>query len=365
MSNIATLPVAQLETTYDVSTAAMVFDPSMLDGFQRLAELMASARATIPKHLVGSVGDCFAVVIQAAQWKMNPYAIAQKTHIINGVLGYEAQLVNAVISSSPLLATRPDYEWYGPWENVLGRFAVRKNADGKEYRVPDWKPEAESGCGVRVRATLRGEAKPRELDLLLTQARTRNSTLWADDPRQQLAYLAIKRWARLHAPDVLLGVYTPDELQEVTERDMGPAQVVESTPSHHVSRTESVKAKLVNKRKAAEPSPDLDDVMFAIASAETPDQLKAAASVAAKLDSDAHKTLARKAYGERKAALERPVEPAPFDLEPPNAVSEILAGIARHDPEDLDVWLDEARAQGITGADLERIESAIAERVAK
>ncbi|MGX8900535.1 RecT family recombinase, partial [Citrobacter werkmanii] len=35
-----------------------------------------------------------------------------------------------------------------------------------------------------------------------------------------------KRWARLHAPDVLLGVYTPDELQETTprvERDITPA----------------------------------------------------------------------------------------------------------------------------------------------
>jgi hypothetical protein len=364
MSNIATLPVAQLETTHDVSTAAMVFDPSVLDGFQRIAELMASARATIPKHLAGSIGDCLAVVIQAAQWKMNPYAIAQKTHIINGVLGYEAQLVNAVISSSPLLATRPDYEWYGPWENVLGRFAVRKNTDGKEYRVPDWKPEAESGCGVRVRATLRGESKPRELDLLLTQARTRNSTLWADDPRQQLAYLAIKRWARLHAPDVLLGVYTPDELQEVTERDMGPAQVVESAPAH-ASRTESVKAKLASKRKAPEPSPDLDDVMSMIASAESLDQLKAAASMAAKLDSDSDKTAARRAYGERKAALEQPAEPVPFDLTPPDVVSEILAGIARHDPEDLDVWLDEARAQGIAGEDLERIQRAIAERMAQ
>ncbi|ECD9546107.1 recombinase RecT [Salmonella enterica subsp. houtenae] len=51
-------------------------------------------------------------------------------------------------------------------------------------------------------------------------------TMWEQDPRQQLAYLCVKRWARLHAPDVLLGVYTPDELQETTprvERDITPA----------------------------------------------------------------------------------------------------------------------------------------------
>ena len=82
----------------------------------------------------------------------------------------------------------------------------------------------EQGCGVKVWATIKGETVPRELVLLLVQARTRNSTLWADDPKQQLAYLATKRWARLYCPDVIMGVYTPDELQE--PRDMGPAEVV-------------------------------------------------------------------------------------------------------------------------------------------
>jgi hypothetical protein len=56
----------------------------------------------------------------------------------------------------------------------------------------------------------------------------RNSPLWEQDPRQQLAYLCVKRWARLH-PDVL-GVYTPDELQEAAprvERDITP------TPATH------------------------------------------------------------------------------------------------------------------------------------
>ena len=60
---------------------------------------------------------------------------------------------------------------------------------------------------------------------MLSQAQVRNSTLWASDPKQQLAYLATKRWSRLHCPDVIMGVYTPDELQETAprvERDITP-----------------------------------------------------------------------------------------------------------------------------------------------
>ncbi|WP_447548446.1 RecT family recombinase [Staphylococcus aureus] len=173
----------------------------------RFAELMACSKATVPAHLAGKPSDCLAVTMQAAQWGMNPFAVAQKTHVVNGTLGYEAQLVNAVVSSSNLLSTRLNYRWDGDWSKV----------NGKSDKSPS--------LTVTVSAVLKGEAEPRELTISMAQAGVRNSPLWEQDPRQQLAYLCVKRWARLHAPDVLLGVYTPDELQEATprvERDITP-----------------------------------------------------------------------------------------------------------------------------------------------
>lgn len=207
------------------STSALVLDGDSLDKMMRLAEVMATGRATLPKHFNGNPADCLAVVMQSMQWKMNPFAVAQKTHLVNGVLGYEAQLVNAVITTCAPVLDRLHYEWYGAWEKVIGKFTI-KNGDKGEYRIPGWKLEDEQGLGVKVWATFRGEDEPRVLELLLAQARTRNSTLWADDPRQQLAYLATKRWSRLYCPDVILGVYSPDELEETapTIRDVSPAR---------------------------------------------------------------------------------------------------------------------------------------------
>jgi hypothetical protein len=90
---------------------------------------------------------------------------------------------------------------------------------------------------VRVWATLKGEEEPRELELLLSQARTRNSPLWADDPRQQLAYLAIKRWSRLYCPDVILGVYSPDEFEAAPSiKDVNP-RPARQTGAQVASRT--------------------------------------------------------------------------------------------------------------------------------
>lgn len=202
-----------------------IFSPQNFAAIQQFAQVMASGASTIPRHLQGNVADCMAITMQAAQWRMNPFAVAQKTHTVNGVLGYEAQLVNAVITTRGPLQDRINYDWYGPWEKVIGKFNIKKGDKG-EYRVPGWSLADEEGIGIRVWATLKGEDVPRELNLLLAQARVRNSTLWADDPRQQLAYLAVKRWARLYCPEVIMGVYTPDEIDQPqrTERDVTPAR---------------------------------------------------------------------------------------------------------------------------------------------
>lgn len=308
-AQLATItPAAHLPTeARSVSTQAMVFDPQTLANMQRMAETMASARITIPKHLAGSPGDCLAIVMQAAQWQMNPFAVAQKTHIVNGALGYEAQLVNAVVSSSPLLASRISYEWEGDWTGVNGK------VDKSDARA------------VLVSATLRGEVRPRTLRVSMAQVgEVRNSPLWVSDPRQQLAYLATKRWARLHAPDVMLGVYTVDELEESRERAMGQAEIIPNgQPANGpaASRTDALKAQLAARKAATpqpapvmadgepmEPAPDLPLVLTLIRDAGTPEELHGASEMAKRLTSEGDKAEARKHFKARQAAMKRDAE---------------------------------------------------------
>ena len=202
--------------------------PERLTALMSFADKMAECRVTVPAHLAGKPGDCMAIAMQADRWGMDPFAVAQKTHLINGTLGYEAQLVNAVITAMAPTVGRLQFEWFGPWEKIVGKFKTLTGKSGKPYQAPAWSQADEAGCGVRVWATLRGETEPRVLELLLQQATVRNSTLWASDPKQQLAYLATKRWARLYTPDVILGVYTPDELEQRAPIDVTPVRVDES-----------------------------------------------------------------------------------------------------------------------------------------
>lgn len=233
MNELTTTPEIENNALVGASAGQLMMDSTSMTSMIRVADLMASGKATLPVHFRNSPGDCLAVVMQSMQWGLNPFAVAQKTHLVNGTLGYEAQLVSAVISSSGVITKDDfDYEFFGPWEKVIGKFQIRKGDKG-EYRVPGWTMADEEGCGVRVSATIRATGTVKVLETLLAQAGVRNSTLWASDPQQQLSYLAVKKWARRHTPGVILGVYTPDEFEQSAQvaqqtRSMGAADVIAS-----------------------------------------------------------------------------------------------------------------------------------------
>jgi len=196
------------QTPNTISASNAVFNVQALSQLTAFAELMAQSAVTVPKHLAGKPADCMAIVMQAMQWGMNPYAVAQKTHLVNGVLGYEAQLVNAVISSSSAIVGRFHYEYGGDWEKIAGK------KDGRD----------ELGLFVRVGAVLRGETDITwGENIYLADITSRNSPLWKTAPKQQIAYLAVKYWARLYCPEVILGVYSPDEVEPRTEKEINPA----------------------------------------------------------------------------------------------------------------------------------------------
>ncbi|HBX3081319.1 TPA: enterohemolysin, partial [Klebsiella pneumoniae] len=82
--------------------------------------------------------------------------VAQKTFIVgnSGVLGYEAQLVNAVINTMAPTKDRIHFEWFGAWENIVGRFIKKTSGKGNDYIAPGWDLQDEAGVGVRAWATL-------------------------------------------------------------------------------------------------------------------------------------------------------------------------------------------------------------------
>lgn len=213
-----------------ISASNAIFNVQALGQLTAFANLMADSQVTVPAHLAGKPADCMAIVMQAMQWGMNPYAVAQKTHLVNGVLGYEAQLVNAVIASSNAIHGRFHYRYGGEWERCTTTKEVTREKSGKNgkynvtERVRGWSDEDENGLFIQVGAILRGENEITWGEqIYLSGVVTRNSPLWVSNPKQQIAYLGVKYWARLYCPEVILGVYSPEDMEQKPEREINPS----------------------------------------------------------------------------------------------------------------------------------------------
>jgi len=213
MNELATTAAQPLE---QFSTLGMLSDPARMNALMVFADLMASAAVTVPQHLRGKKADCLAITMQAARWNMDPFAVAQKTHLVNGALGYEAQLILAVLQSTGAIEGAPFYEYQG------------KALD----------------LECRVGMILAGETEPRWTQWVRNgDIKIRNSPLWQTNPAQQLGYLQVKYWARQYAPGAILGIRTKDELEDIEampERFMGDAEVVKPSGPRRRSEIPSI-----------------------------------------------------------------------------------------------------------------------------
>lgn len=195
-----------------MTAGELMMNPAIMDALYKFAQVMAESKFTVPKHLQGNVGDCLAVAMQATLWGMHPFTVAQKTHQVGGTLGYEAQLVNAVVQNSGA---------------IIGRFHYEYQGEGARLQC-------------RVGAIPRGESEIVWGEWLSSESvTTKNSSLWKTNPKQQLGYLQVKNWARAFTPGAILGVYTPDEMEDIpvqrpkdiTPRAEAIAATVETAPA--------------------------------------------------------------------------------------------------------------------------------------
>lgn len=157
--------------------------PHDMNSAMQLATMMATSKL-VPTHLQKSAGDCLLVIEQAMRWNMSPFAVAQCTSVIQGKLMFEGKLVAAAVQSSGILDGRLSYEFAGEGEKR----------------------------SITIGGTIRGETKSREMSIALKDAITTNP-LWKKQPDQQLVYFATRAWARRHTPEVMLGVYSPEEIE--------------------------------------------------------------------------------------------------------------------------------------------------------
>jgi hypothetical protein len=186
-----------------LNTGLSIFDTGTFESIWRVADAMAHSplvpESLRTKKVDGKVielpveqvrANCFLVCEQAARWTISPFAALGCASNIYGRLMWEGKLVAGVLDAK--LGVKLNYEYSGKGANMT----------------------------VIVSGTLPGEDKPRTVSGSVADWKTDQ---WKESAfEQRLSYRGAREWARRHAPAVLLGVYTEDEFDNSTMRDVTP-----------------------------------------------------------------------------------------------------------------------------------------------
>lgn len=168
------------------------------------AKLMSVSQTAVPKHLRGNPGACLAICVQAVEWKMSPFSVANQSYEVNDRIAYQSMLIHAVVEARAPLKERLRRKYEGEGDTltctVIGHF--KGESTPLEYTSPQ-----------------------------MGKITVKNSPLWKSDPRQQLWYYSVRAWARGHCPDVLLGIYADDELDD----EIGPDRARDITPKPDIA----------------------------------------------------------------------------------------------------------------------------------
>ena len=261
------LPALPAAIAEGVKSPAMAiwFDDALFNRARLMAKYLANAKGMTPPHLIGQPEACFAVVERSLTWKLSPFAVAQSTYQTpGGQVGFEGKLCQAILENSGKIVGPVRYEHYGTvkvligpnkiersfrttdpalevaiedgaevierkdWDAVQGKFSIQgsQKDSSKKYARRDWNENDAQGLGVTVRAQVKGEEEPREWSFDLIQAYPLNSTLWATDPKTQICYTAVRRFANVAAPGLFMGVPFDWEHDDPAERarDITPPQ---------------------------------------------------------------------------------------------------------------------------------------------
>lgn len=166
-----------------------------------MANLMSASGQMVRDFYRGNPGDCAALIMICQPYGFNPFMASWKTYkaskSADAPVSFEGQLVNAMVNQSAPVRGRLKYSYdgEGPTRRCTVTGVDRETGDDITYTSP-----------------------------MLKDIKVKNSPLWQADPDQQLGYFSARSWARRHFPELLLGVYTREEIEEAPPRDVTPRE---------------------------------------------------------------------------------------------------------------------------------------------
>lgn len=190
MSQLAVTSTGKLANPLD-----LYLDPEKFEHVWRIANALAKSDL-VPDHFKRKPENCFLACQMAFRCGVDPMAFLQKSYVIAGKPAIETQLALAMVNSSGLL-----------------KGSIRYKHDGKGK---------DRSCTAYCTEAATGEVLQHTLLWHTVEAEgwvAKKGSKWISDPLLMLEYRSAMRLIRTHFPEVLLGMYTREEAEEMATMD--------------------------------------------------------------------------------------------------------------------------------------------------
>lgn len=194
-TSLATMQ-AKVNTPKEAGLPAVMAGFESLQGFelaQRIAKVFASS-TLVPKNYQGNMADCIVALNMAHRIKADPLMVMQNLYVVQGRPSWSSQFLIATF-------------------NGCGRFSAIRYEFVGERGSDQW------GCRAYASEKATGDVimgAVVTIDLAKKEGwYAKNGSKWQTMPEQMLMYRAASWLVRTHAPELAMGIYTREEVEDI------------------------------------------------------------------------------------------------------------------------------------------------------
>jgi len=190
-----------------IESRSIYNDIGTFETAQRMAKAL-SASDFVPDRFRGNIPNTLIAIdiaLSFGNWRNPPkvLAVMQNLYVVHGKPGFEAKFVIGLVNTCGKFGAM-EWEFIGEKGSTnYGAYAVVKELKtGKVLKGSTIDMEMAAKEGWLFKKDKKGN------DI---------TTKWQSMPEQMLKYRSASFWVRTHAPELLLGMHTADELEDVEE----------------------------------------------------------------------------------------------------------------------------------------------------
>ena len=210
---------ALAETTKELSPAgmtvqthqgdAMFFNPVLFEHAQRVAGMLSKSEL-VPRHFQNNLANCMIALNLAARMRIDVFGLMQSLYVVHGRPGVEGKLAIALINGS------------GRFSPI--QYEIKQSGKLTQSNIPRWDSCRAYATTLRTGGKIEGPVVTWEMAVAEGWTKPKGSpggpqqiSKWQTLPDLMFSYRSAMFFCRVHCPELLIGLRTVDELDDIVE----------------------------------------------------------------------------------------------------------------------------------------------------